>query len=281
MYNLCIPVHSERTLGLVICCSSWTLGRVACRSWYNLAELARWNYSFQHGLCPGVTQVDDSVRIITLLTQASQRIHHQGNISSFFPNSNWFDSWVLGLDYQNLWSPIWLSPFAKRLITNQTIQTKRENEHPHRNASVTGTKHGLYVQPLGKTISQPPASPPVSYQPPTTIGYLLFLYVSSSSVKNPLSSQGGNIVLIDDFNVISRVLTRVPSFFSQGIMLFSNCKEDSLYPTTRYRTTMELSPHPNDADQGTFGWHERALITWQTPRPIVKMSSWLKLSWDM
>ncbi len=39
------------------------------------------------------------------------------------------------------------------------------------------------LRPLSKTISQPPSSPPSSYQPPDTVDYLRFLYVSSSLVK--------------------------------------------------------------------------------------------------
>jgi hypothetical protein len=60
-----------------------------------------------------------------------------------------------------------------------------------------------------RPISQPAPSPPSSYQPSDTVDYLRFLYVSSSSVKTPLSSQVGNIVLIDVFNVYSRVLSIV------------------------------------------------------------------------
>jgi hypothetical protein len=65
------------------------------------------------------------------------------------------------------------------------------------------------LKSLSKPISQPPPSPPSSYQPPDTVDYLCFLYVSSSSVKTPLSSQVDNFVLIDVFNVISRVLSMV------------------------------------------------------------------------
>ena len=65
------------------------------------------------------------------------------------------------------------------------------------------------LKPLSKPISQPPPSPPSSYQPPDTVDYLCFLYVSSSSVKTPLSSQVGNVVLIDTFNELSRVLSMV------------------------------------------------------------------------
>ncbi len=38
----------------------------------------------------------------------------------------------------------------------------------------------------------------------------------------------------------------VHSFFLENIILFSTCKKDSLYPASRSRVTMELSPHPND-----------------------------------
>ncbi len=65
------------------------------------------------------------------------------------------------------------------------------------------------LKPLSKPISQPPPSPPSSYQPSDTVDYLRFLYVLSSSVKTPLSSQVGNFVLIDAFNVFSRVLSMV------------------------------------------------------------------------
>ncbi len=34
--------------------------------------------------------------------------------------------------------------------------------------------------------------------------------------------------------------------FLEIIMLFSSCSKDSLYPVSRSRATMELSPHPND-----------------------------------
>ncbi len=62
------------------------------------------------------------------------------------------------------------------------------------------------LKPLSKPISQPGTSSPSSYQPPPTVDYLSFFYVSSSSVKTTLSSQVDNGVLIDTFNVISRVL---------------------------------------------------------------------------
>ncbi len=84
-----------------------------------------------------------------------------------------------------------------------------------------------------KPISQPPSSSPSSYQPPDTVDYMCFLNVSSSS-KDSLSSQVNNNVLMDVFNVP----------FLESIMVFSNWKEDSLHPPSRYRTNMEL--YPND-----------------------------------
>ena len=65
---------------------------------------------------------------------------------------------------------------------------------------------------------QPHPPHPSSYQAPTTVGYLRFLYVSSSTVKTPLSSQVGNLVLIDAFNVVSRVLSIV--FFLRASCCF-------------------------------------------------------------
>ena len=88
-------------------------------------------------------------------------------------------------------------------------------------------------------------------------------YVSSLSVKTSLSSQVGNILLIDDLNVFSRVLSIV---FFLRVMLFSIRKENSHYPTSSCRTTMELSPHPNDIKIRLVDMN----VSRQTPRPIVK-----------
>ncbi len=49
--------------------------------------------------------------------------------------------------------------------------------------------------------------------------------------------------------------------FLENIMLFSSWKEDSLYPVSRYRTTMELSPHPNDIRVRLVDMR----VSWQTP----------------
>ena len=92
------------------------------------------------------------------------------------------------------------------------------------------------LKPLSKPISQPPPSPPSSYQPPDTVDYLRFLYVSSSSVKTPLSSQVGNFVLIDAFIVLSRVLSMVlflrsSCCFPIGRVLISGDKSTSSHCT--------------------------------------------------
>jgi hypothetical protein len=52
-------------------------------------------------------------------------------------------------------------------------------------------------------------------------------------------------------------------------MLFSSCKEDSLYPASRCRATMELSPHPNDIRVRLVDMS----VPWQMPTPIVKDAS--------
>ena len=62
------------------------------------------------------------------------------------------------------------------------------------------------------------------YQGLVTVRYLCFLYVSSLSVKTPLSSQVSNLVLIVAFNVLSRVLSLV--FFQ----LFSSWKKTDPHP---------------------------------------------------
>ena len=82
---------------------------------------------------------------------------------------------------------IWLSSDSNQ--TNQTETT--ESVHSSRSHS-TNYNHLLC------TLS------PTNLLP--TVGYLCFLYApSSSSVKTPLSSQVGNLVLVPDFNVISSV----------------------------------------------------------------------------
>ena len=49
-------------------------------------------------------------------------------------------------------------------------------------------------------------------------------------------------------------------------MLFSSWKEDSLYPVSICRATMELSPHPNDIRVRLVDMS----VPWQTPSSIVK-----------
>ena len=106
---------------------------------------------------------------------------------------------------------IMIISFTKRLLTNQTSQ----------------------IESLSKTILQLAPSPPSSYQPPDTVDYLCFLYVSSSSVKTPLSSQVGNIVLIDAFNVLSRVLSIV--LFLRASCCFPAEKKTRSIPPPRWQ----------------------------------------------
>jgi hypothetical protein len=50
------------------------------------------------------------------------------------------------------------------------------------------------------------------------------------------------------------------------MILFSRCSKDSLYPTSRYRATMKLSPHPNDIRVRSL----HMSVSWQVVIPIVK-----------
>ena len=136
------------------------------------------------------------------------------------------------------------------------------------------------LKPLSKPISQPPPSPPSSYQPPDTVDYLRFLYVSSSGE--------------DSFVITSRQLRidwclqcafqgLVHGPFLESIMLFSSWEEDSLYPASRCRATMELSPHPNDIRvrlvDMSVPW--QTIDNWPKPAQLSKMPSWLNLSLEM
>jgi hypothetical protein len=49
-------------------------------------------------------------------------------------------------------------------------------------------------------------------------------------------------------------------------MLFSSFSKDSLYPASRSRATMELSPHPNDIRVRSL----HMSVPWQVVIPIVK-----------
>ncbi len=54
--------------------------------------------------------------------------------------------------------------------------------------------------------------------------------------------------------------------FLESIILFSSWKEDSLYPASRCRATMGLSPHPKDIRVRLVDMS----VPWQTTSPIVK-----------
>lgn len=58
----------------------------------------------------------------------------------------------------------------------------------------------------------------------------------------------------------------VHSDFLESIMLFSICCKDSIYPSSRFRSTMELSPHPNDIRLRPV----HMSVSWHLVIPIVK-----------
>ena len=117
--------------------------------------------------------------------------------------------WVLGLDYQSIWWSDREPGLIIKPFDNQAFWDAWWLSWLFRLQNVYSQIKQSRLKPLSKPISQPAPSPPSSYQPPDTVDYLRFLYVSSSAVKTPLSSQVGNFVLIDAFNVLSRVLSMV------------------------------------------------------------------------
>jgi hypothetical protein len=134
--------------------------------------------------------------------------------------------------------------FTKRLLTNQTNHTQAPDS-PH------------------MTITTPPLQP-VSYQRPTHRRLLPFpirvFIIGEDSFVITSRQFGIHSCLQCDFQSL------VHSAFLESIMLFSSCSKDSLYPASRSRTTMELSPHPNDIWVRSL--HMR--VTWQFSIPIVK-----------
>ncbi len=78
-------------------------------------------------------------------------------------------------------------------------------------------------------------------------------------VKSAISSRSIDWCLQFDFHGL------VHSIFLESIILFSGWKEDSFYPVSRCRATMELSPHPNDIRVRLVDMS----VPWQTPSPIL------------
>ena len=131
-----------------------------------------------------------------------------------------------------------MKTFTKRLLTNQTNQTQAtESAHMH----------------------------PVSYQPPTHRRLLVFpvcVFIIDAEDSFVITSRKFGIHSC--LQCALQCLVHGP--FLEIIMLFSSCSKDSLYPVSRSRATMELSPHPNDI------W-VRSLhmsVPWQVAIPIVK-----------
>ena len=71
--------------------------------------------------------------------------------------------------------------------------------------------------------------------------YLRFLYVSSSSIKTPLSSQVGNLVLVPVFYALSSVLS-IASFLRASCCFPAEVKTRSIPLPDAGEPTWELSP---------------------------------------
>ncbi len=158
-----------------------------------------------------------------------------------------------------------MKTFTKRLLTHQTKQTQ--------------TTESVHMT----TTSSAPCLLPTLDLP--NVDYFRFLYVSSSSVKTPLSWQVDNLVFIPVF-MTSRQFgihsclqcvfqSLVHGIFLEIIMLLSTCSKDSRYPTSRSRVTMELSPHPNDMRVRSL----HMSVSWQVSIPIVKDDFLAVLLW--
>ncbi len=157
-------------------------------------------------------------------------------------NIKWFD-------YQVIWHYYLIisdSPMWKRLqnVYSQIKQTR--------------------LKPLTLPTWQPPPLNPVSYQPPTHRRNLPF------PVRDFIIGEDSFVITSRQYGIHSCLQCAfqrlVHSAFLESIMMFSSCSKDSLYPTSRSRATMEMSPHPNDI------W-VRSLhmsVTWQFSIPIVK-----------
>ena len=100
------------------------------------------------------------------------------------------------------------------------------------------------LKPLSQPIWQPPPLHPVSYQPPTHRRLLPF------PVRAFIIGEDSFVITSRQFGIHSCLQCAfqrlVHSAFLESIMLFSSCSKDSLYPSSRSRVTMELSPHPHD-----------------------------------
>jgi hypothetical protein len=119
------------------------------------------------------------------------------------------------------------------------------------------------LKPLSQSIWQPPPLYPVSYQPPTHRRLLpfpvcVFIIREDSFV---MTSRQFGIHSCRQF--VSQRLVHGP--FLEIIILFSSCSKESLYPVSRSRTTMELSPLPHIRVRSIH-----MIVPWQVVIPIVK-----------
>ena len=149
---------------------------------------------------------------------------------------------------------IMIISFTKRLLTNQTIQTK-----------ATESSHMT-------TASSAPFLLPTSCHCRLLVFPVCVIIIGEVSFV--ITSRQFGI----DWCLRCVFQGAVHSFFLESIMLFSSWKRDSLYPASRRcRATMELSPHPNTSGYVWLTWacpDRRPSQWWKTP-------SWLNLSLEM
>ncbi len=153
---------------------------------------------------------------------------------------------------------IWLSSHLTYhlIISDSTIWKRLQN--------VCSQIKQRRPNPLSWPIWQPPPLYPFSYQPPTHRRLLPF------PVCVFIIGEDSFVMTSRQFGIhswLQCVFQRLAhGIFLEIIMLFSNCSKDSLYPDSRSRTTMVLSPHPNDI-------RVRALhmsLSWQVVIPLVQ-----------
>ena len=116
----------------------------------------------------------------------------------------------------------------------------------------------IRLQPLSQPIWQPRLHP-VSYQPPTHRRLLPFPVCVFIIAEDSFVMTRRQFGIHSWLQCAFQRLVHGP--FLEIIILFS-----SLYPASRSRATMELSPHPNDIRVRSL----HMSVSWQVTIPIVK-----------
>ncbi len=137
---------------------------------------------------------------------------------------------------------IMIDTLTKRVLTNQTSQTKATESSP-----IT-------------TSSFAPFLLPTSYHCRLLTFPVCVIIIGEDSFV--ITSRQHRI----DWFLQCVFQGLVHGFNLESIMLFSSWKEDSLYPVSRCRATIELSPHLNDVRVRLVDMS----VPSQTPWPIVK-----------